>query len=203
MKKWVNWPTDIPQFFKPEKSIETSTYLWNILNIINKYQEENGNLVFNVKYLVNKDVVKVFRILTKYYNKIFITKPLSSSNLSTDQYIIAIEFKGISDLDKKIIVSLTEKWIQNKNKYIVDIGDISLHEQFIENILTYNKKLYNIYKEDINDFINKSNLKIGKSTIYPNIVKFDDKEKYYFDEILDKQNDMVQKWYDIITTNPY
>ena len=198
---WSNWPKDIPQYFKYDIPIESDKYLWNIINIINNYQEKNGTLIFNTKFIVDKSTIKIFKILTNYYERVFMTKPLSSSNLSSDLYIVALGYKTINDNDKNNIEKITEKWLVQPDSYVSEICDFTLNDQFTENILSYNKKMFKVYKEDITEFIKLAKIDVGiEDKEYPPFINFTKKDQNYFDDLLDKQKENFEKWINIITT---
>ena len=173
----------------------------NSINIINNYQEKNGTLIFNTKFIVDKSTIKIFKILTNYYERVFMTKPLSSSNLSSDLYIVALGYKTINDNDKNNIEKITEKWLVQPDSYVSEICDFTLNDQFTENILSYNKKMFKVYKEDITEFIKLAKIDVGiEDKEYPPFINFTKKDQNYFDDLLDKQKENFEKWINIITT---
>ena len=101
-------------------------------------------------------------ILKKFYKKVIIYDSNKTTNLSISFYIIAEDFIGIEDNEKKKINLL----INNIYDNISENNSVSIFKN-------YDKKIFNKIKTNINNFVNKKmEYTIKILTLYDKIYNF-------------------------------
>jgi len=126
-------------------------------------QELGGNFIlYTTTYVDTKLITECVYILKKFYKKIIIYDDNKSSNLSSGFYIIAEDFLGIEDNEKKKINLL----INNIYDNISENNSVSIFKN-------YDKKIFNKIKTNINNFVNKKmEYTIKILTLYDKIYNF-------------------------------
>jgi hypothetical protein len=135
------------------------TMFINLLNII-KYQKKNGNSIIKIFETFTNLSAKYIAILNALYDKIFIVKPLTSRNSSSEKFIICIGFK-FNDKDKEYnnILKKTEAIIDliNKNPKL-RICDVftkyDLNHSFKIRMIKLNTLMSNMYFKAIGENVN-------------------------------------------------
>ena len=134
-------------------------FLCAALNI----QELGGNLILYANIYVDTELItECVYILKKFYKKVIIYDNNKPTNLSTSFYIIAKDFLGIEDNEKKKINLL----INNIYDNISENNSVSIFKN-------YDKKIFNKIKTNINNFVNKKmEYTIKILTLYDKIYNF-------------------------------
>lgn len=108
-------------------------------------QKLGGHFVCKIFDIHNLFTVKLLWILSMYYEKVIISKPLTSRPANSEKYIICKNFQGISqDIINKLF-HIVERWDSKLNK----LEFIKVPISFIEKINEYNQMITNLQKENI------------------------------------------------------
>lgn len=119
-----------------------------------RVQAPGGNFVLRIFESFTYTTNKIISILSTLYNKVYITKPLTSVNADSGKYVVCLGFKG-GKLDKLSPGP--------KNKYLVDIfPDYEINELAKSTAINYNTDIGNKQFIMINKmitFIEKQNFR--------------------------------------------
>jgi 23S rRNA U2552 (ribose-2'-O)-methylase RlmE/FtsJ len=142
-------------------------------------QEKGGNMVCKMFDIFTYFSIQLLYILSIFYEKINIIKPVTSRPANSEKYIISLGFKG-TDISKECIDSMLnvlDKW-DTENEIIIE--DLNVPDIFIEQIkdinlyYTNNQKKYitktlnyikNFTKYNINEQIKYSDLWFDKYNV--------------------------------------
>ena len=134
-------------------------------------QKKHGNFILKIFDIFTKPTVEIIYILTFFYEKVYICKPLTSRTANSEKYINCINFKytttkPLYKLFRNIIINI------NKNKYIKNILSIEVPLSFLETIEIINsiiikQQIMTVY--NINNLCENSNKTIISSKIKKNI----------------------------------
>lgn len=92
--------------------------------------------------------IKMLYLLSQYYEKVYITKPLTSRPANSEKYIVCKNFKGIPKSKLKIYYNYIKNWDSiNINSFL---SFINVPTKFIEKISFYNNILINNQIKHIN-----------------------------------------------------
>jgi 23S rRNA U2552 (ribose-2'-O)-methylase RlmE/FtsJ len=87
---------------------------------------------------------QLFKILSKFYEKVYLYKPKSVRISNSETFLICVKFKGIDKGDRKIIRDFISKILTiNKDEFLVDFG-IKLKDSEKTLIEQYNNITYHI-----------------------------------------------------------
>lgn len=114
-KKWKYINTQEQEML--EDLIET------LLKLI-KIQATGGNCVIKVHETYTTPMLHILSLLRNFYDKVYMTKPLTSQTFTSDKYIIGLGFNASSSQRNKIesdLNTILKSLEQNKGKNIVDI----------------------------------------------------------------------------------
>ena len=90
-------------------------------------------------------------LLSNYYEKVYITKPLTSRPANSEKYIICKNFKGIPKFKLKLFYNYIQKWDTIKINSLLSF--LGVPTKFIEKINYYNNILINNQIKHINNTI--------------------------------------------------
>ena len=103
-------------------------------------QRIGGSFIFKIFDTFETITIKLLYMLNLFYKNVYITKPLTSREGNSEKYVIAEEFKGISQeyLDKmNDVISLWNNTDESEN--LLDIFDYDLMDYQINQITDLNK----------------------------------------------------------------
>jgi len=155
--------------FKTKNAIYSVTQEQNsyklILNqilYVLKNQSTSGTFICKIYESFTNVMSKIISCLTCFYEKVYITKPLTSKNISSEKYIVCLNFKKVSNSDIDKIGSVIDELNKvSKHKNLVDIfPKYNIDTIFKNTMISLNVKISN--KQFINDneiitFINSQN----------------------------------------------
>ena len=128
-----------------------------------KHQNEKGSFLCKIYESFTNIMSKFIAILTCFYDKVYIVKPLMSRNMTSEKYIVCNGFKKNTNLQKNIekLEQIIDDMDKYKNKNLVDIfPEYSLDNNFKNTLILSNIKISNQQFININEiisFINKQN----------------------------------------------
>lgn len=128
-------------------------------------QNVSGMFVCKIFDTNTKPSSQLLYLLTNYYEKLFLIKPRNSKYSNSEKYIVATNFKGISDEDLGILDSLVEKWSEssdNHHPFCRDLG-IDQSDSFKKVLSDFNKKMSKNQMKYIKDSLNGSSWNPGYS----------------------------------------
>ena len=127
-------------------------------------QKNGGSFVLKIFDIFHRNTIEIISILSYFYEKVYIYKPLTSREANSEKYIVCIDFKKKKNYDS-IIEKLKHNFHLMKTQKIVKILDYELNsfflnkiqevnaiygQQQIENILSTINQLNDFQKEKIN-----------------------------------------------------
>jgi 23S rRNA U2552 (ribose-2'-O)-methylase RlmE/FtsJ len=86
---------------------------------------------------------KLIFLLTKYYSKVFLTKPHTSRPANSEKYIVCTNFTGISDKNLDQLFNIIKNWDKKitDTEYVYDIFSFSLPTDFTQMMYEYNNNI--------------------------------------------------------------
>lgn len=148
-KKYIinNYPLKIDFLyveFKKEDYEDINTYIINMiftLYLIIKYQSQNGVCVIKIDNIFYKGIIDILYLLSGYYEKLYIIKPLACSIISNERYIICKKFTNMNINKNTTILNKLELFLFNvlknnltENKIIDSIIDNEIPYIFLNKI---------------------------------------------------------------------
>ena len=125
------------------------TILGEILYALN-VQKKNGNLILKISNMFTTMTIKLLSILSSFYEKIYIYKPLISGDLYNERYVIGYNFKFDQNASLQKKIEPLEKMLDAKD-YIADIfPNYTLHKDLITIIKYINIILSNNQYVELN-----------------------------------------------------
>ena len=122
---------------------------------------KGGSFVLKIFDIYTVLTAKLIYLLCHYYDRVTITKPVTSRPANSEKYVVAQGFRGIRDKDVTMLLDTLRDWNQQEEKglYIDDIHGIFPSLVFIEQIRILNieyarQQLRNILKTIV--FIEKN-----------------------------------------------
>ena len=123
-----------------------------------KNQNISGTFICKIYESFTNVMSKIISCLTCFYEKVYITKPLTSRNINSEKYIVCLNFKKASNIDK--IESIVEE-LNKVHKNLVDIfPKYNIDTVFKNTMISLNTKISNkqfINNNEIITFINNQN----------------------------------------------
>jgi hypothetical protein len=115
-------------------------------------QKKGGSFVCKFFDMYTTFTIKLLYLINIFFEKVYITKPLTSRPANSEKYIVAKNFLGISDNYLSKLHDIVNMWdiISNSNLFINDIFDIELPELFLKKIKEYNTHNYKVQIDNIN-----------------------------------------------------
>ena len=145
--------------------------LCQIISGINILKSE-GTLIVKIFDIFTIFTVKIIYFLTGIFETVNITKPYTSRSANSEKYIICKNFKTVSKncLDSLNICVQDMNILVNQNKYVTDIFDFSVPQDFCNLVEEYNQiiisnQLKNIINTLILIEINNKNITYKKEQI--------------------------------------
>lgn len=123
---------------------------------------EGGTFICKIYETFTNIMSKILACLSNFFDKMYITKPLTSRQMSSEKYIVCHKFKKNPD-QKNInkLESIIDDIDKNKNKNLVNIfPDYEIDNDFKNSLILSNIKISNKQFININEivsFINKQN----------------------------------------------
>jgi 23S rRNA U2552 (ribose-2'-O)-methylase RlmE/FtsJ len=151
-----------------------------------KIQAKGGNFVLKMFETFTPVSVKFIAILQDFYNKVYITKPLTSRISNSERYIVCMDFK-FKDTDaeyKKYIKKLDEiheKSHKNSKLYLLDIfPEYEMSQDLINSMIEANTFVANNQYKMVNEML-----------------QYIDAKNYYGDvyQMRREQQIMAHKWW--------
>lgn len=155
----INWKTDVLQEQDAFKLI-----LSQIITAV-QIQESNGTFVCKFYEMFTNITTKLLSILTTFYKKVYIAKPLMSRDAKSERFLVCLDFIDSKDNKTKIskLESILSEINNNHKLNIVDyFSEYKLDDVLKANIIRSNTILQNKQFTDINKmivFINKQNFR--------------------------------------------
>ena len=82
--------------------------------------------------------IKLMWLLSCLYEKVIITKPVTSRPANCERYVVCCNFIGISDKNYKILLNIVSDWEKLNKDEFIDICD-NIPQGFIDSVTEYNK----------------------------------------------------------------
>jgi len=140
--------------WKDENFQEQEAYLLLLSEIYcaMKVQKKGGSFVIKFFETFTDLTVKMIQILRQFYENVIITKPLLSRPSNSERYIICMDYKEVSGLDK--IYDIIIKANKETDKYIVDIfPDYNINSDLDIYIKLSSTQMSNRQHKQINEMI--------------------------------------------------
>ena len=112
--------------------------------------KNNGNGIIKIYDIYSKNSIKIMYIISLFFEKIYIIKPLTSRPANSEKYILCYRYKDFSE--SKIYFNIFETIIQDKDLNHLNNDKVAVEYNFIEKILEYNRW----YTERQISYINKT-----------------------------------------------
>ncbi len=126
-----------------------------------KIQATGGNFVCKFYESFTESNVKLMCILSSFYNKVYVIKPLMSRRSNSEKYVVCINYKGVNNKKIKILEDVLKSAFKKKGKNIVNIfPDYYIPRNYFYTVTKLNTVIANRQFISINqivDFINKQN----------------------------------------------
>ena len=107
-------------------------------------QLEKGHLIVKIFDTITRPTCQLIYYLTGFYEHVSIIKPRTSRYTNSEKFIVARKFKGITELELKILDKILDKWAPEQ--YFRVLG-IEIPEEIEKQFLVYNRTLIdNQYK---------------------------------------------------------
>jgi 23S rRNA U2552 (ribose-2'-O)-methylase RlmE/FtsJ len=124
-------------------------------------QEVSGTFICKLFDTNTKPMSQLLYLLSEYYENIFLIKPRTSRYSNSEKYVVATNFRGITNEDLAILDSVVQKWHESSEKHIPfcrDFGSdfIEPSDSFKIFLKDYNKKLSKNQFKYIKDSLNGS-----------------------------------------------
>jgi len=126
-------------------------------------QNKDGNFVCKIFESFTIVTAKIIHIMSTFYTKVYLVKPLTSRKSNSEKYMVCIKFNPPKDYEKKIKIleELLENMKKENKKYLINFfPDFNISKEFIINLINTNITVANRQFESINeiiDYINKQN----------------------------------------------
>lgn len=164
---------------------DTQEYIFSEISDALKFLNKNGSLIIKLNEIYTKTTNKAIYSLTELFKEVYLYKPITSEQISSDKFLICLNLNKNKDKTIKFF-----KEISNipKNMYIVDFyKDFILPENYISVIRKFNT-----------DFSNRQLIDVNR------IVEFIKSENYYgedYQDYRDIQINSTSKWIDEYLTD--
>ena len=124
-------------------------------------QKKGGTFICKFFDIYTKMTISFIYLIKCFYEKVYLTKPLTSRPANSEKYIVAKGFKGISKeyLQELYMVVLNWNIIDENNMFMNNIFNIDLPSDLLKDINNYNTNNCNMQVENIKktfDIINKN-----------------------------------------------
>ena len=129
--------------------------------------KKNGVFVIKIFDIFTDFTVKLLYFLTIFFEKVIITKPFTSRPANSEKYVICKNFKGIDDDYLNKLLSIVDDWdfLSAQNKYINNIFDIAVPENFKKSIMKYNLYIVSLQIQNILKTLSYINLQLDNKII--------------------------------------
>ena len=146
-------------------------------------QKIGGNFVCKIFDIFNYVTLELLWLMSCFYEKIIITKPFTSRPANSEKYVVAKNFKGISDAYLKKLYQIQKLWHSQESKgfYISRIFSDEIPKYFKLSVEQYN--IYNT-KIQIENIL---------KTVFI-IINELDKDKYYLKQFRKIQIEKALVW---------
>ena len=155
-------------------------------------QQIGGNFVCKIFDIHSMVTVRLLYLLSFYYGRVFVTKPLTSRPANSEKYIVCKDFKGIGYMDLYHFFDIITNWDKIEDETLL-LNNIDVPANFIKQIYDYNEyitlkqvdnikktldiieneenlstiaKIVKIQKEKAVSWCNMYNVEINTSSIY-------------------------------------
>ena len=155
-------------------------------------QQIGGNFVCKIFDIHSMVTVRLLYLLSFYYGRVFVTKPLTSRPANSEKYIVCKDFKGIGYMDLYHFFDIITNWDKIEDETLL-LNNIEVPASFIKQIYDYNEyitlkqvdnikktldiieneenlstiaKIVKIQKEKAVSWCNTYNVEINTSSIY-------------------------------------
>ena len=155
-------------------------------------QQIGGNFVCKIFDIHSMVTVRLLYLLSFYYGRVFVTKPLTSRPANSEKYIVCKDFKGIGYMDLYHFFDIITNWDKIEDETLL-LNNIEVPASFIKQIYDYNEyitlkqvdnikktldiieneenlstiaKIVKIQKEKAVSWCNMYNVEINTSSIY-------------------------------------
>lgn len=117
--------------------------------------KKGGHFVLKIYDIFTIPTAQLLRILTDYFETVFITKPVTSRPASSEKYIVCLKFSGISDDTIKTFIVASEYLFENFKELPQNESDIFIHS--FGNV-KFSRQLLSVIKSKVDPLI-KNQLK--------------------------------------------
>jgi 23S rRNA U2552 (ribose-2'-O)-methylase RlmE/FtsJ len=126
-------------------------------------QQKGGHFVCKFFDMYTKITLSFLYLLVSLYDKVHVTKPLTSRPANSEKYIVCKGFKGIDEnyLNKLFIIINSWDYIEENKMELVNIFD-NINTDYFDKIRLYNTKYFNIQISSIESTLNYINNKCDK-----------------------------------------
>jgi hypothetical protein len=166
-------------FVKKIKRIDYEKYyttqLFNSVLFSLTNQKINGCFISISFTFLTDAIIDILTIIKKYYKYIYLTCYNTSRKITTTTKIIASGFLGISEIELKELINISNK-ISNKLKQYDNYDNINV-ERFIHKLIKNNNN-ESFIKKIIKFSIEKNNLTMYNNKIWQDLILFIKKNKH-------------------------
>tara|TARA_Y100001970_G_scaffold292480_1_gene433932 strand:+ start:2059 stop:3234 length:1176 start_codon:yes stop_codon:yes gene_type:complete len=127
---------DFSQNYNNQEQNFISLFVSEIYIILNLLKDD-GHAIIKIYDIYSKYSIKVLYIISLFFEKIYIVKPLTSRPANSEKYILGYKFNQNNEYD--FYLNILKNIIINKNLEFLNNNNIIVQFQFIEKILNYNK----------------------------------------------------------------
>jgi len=99
--------------------------------------KENGNGIIKIYDIYSKNSIVILYIISLFFEKIYIIKPLTSRPANSEKYILCSKYKDFNE--SNIYLQIFKKIIENKDLNYLNSDVINVENNFIKKIIDYNK----------------------------------------------------------------
>ncbi len=105
-------------------------------------QKKGGNAVIKCYSIMTMLTCQCIYLLASHYQKVYVTKPVTSKITNDEHYIVCCDFVGIQELELKSLYEITKQW---KNGEVNGIYSAEVPSSFIKSIKAYNVKTTKLF----------------------------------------------------------
>jgi len=144
--------------FNPQDYNDTTKYIHNmllILIIIIKYQSSQGMCIIKVDNIFYKAIIDILFLLSSFYEKIVLVKPIISNITKGERYIICKSFNPCSINKNDLLSQIDDKILKKINNSNCNV----LYDKFIDSVIDNEIPYYFLNK------LEESNAAIGQQQL--------------------------------------
>lgn len=172
--------------------LNTTHLIYNEIVTALSVQELHGNFVLKIFTIWTRPMLELIYLISIFYETVEIVKPLTSKITSYERYVIAKDFRGITKQKLNKLYEITKKWYEIDN-----LGGYKPAERYPTKLFSF--RIPTEFKEAIKKFdeeyVKLTEPMFEKLEEYIRLHKEGKKNRKYFIDILQQQQEIAIKWY--------